>query len=129
MFKYAIILIFLLLPVYVHAAPTASDCDFNNNGKVDFADFVAFSQGYGTTQTQFDLNGDGAVTFGTLSFCPVLRTDNSAIYQRSRWHSSWDGKPLTLRCENPLASHSTSMNSAANPCFSTSGHMVWSLHC
>ena len=63
MFKYLITLMFLLLPVYVHAAPTASDCDFNNSGKVDFADFVAFSQGYGTTQTQFDLNGDGAVNF------------------------------------------------------------------
>ena len=63
MFKYAMTLIFLLLPVYVHAAPTASDCDFNNSGEVDFADFIAFSQGYGTTQTQFDLNGDGAVNF------------------------------------------------------------------
>ena len=63
MFKYVITLMFLLQPVYVHAAPTASDCDFNNSGKVDFADFVAFSQGYGTTQTQFDLNGDGTVNF------------------------------------------------------------------
>ena len=63
MFKYAKTVIFLLLPAYVHAAPTAADCDFNNSGKVDFADFVAFSQGYGTTQTQFDLNGDGAVDF------------------------------------------------------------------
>ena len=63
MFRYVMTLMFLILPVYVHAAPTASDCDFNNNGKVDFADFVAFSQGYGTTQTQFDLNGDGAVNF------------------------------------------------------------------
>ena len=63
MFKYAMTLMFLLLPAYVHAAPTPSDCDFNNSGKVDFADFIAFSQGYGTTQTQFDLNGDGAVNF------------------------------------------------------------------
>ena len=63
MFKYVITVCFLLLSAYVHAAPTASDCDFNNSGKVDFADFVAFSQGYGTTQTQFDLNGDGAVNF------------------------------------------------------------------
>ena len=63
MFRYVITLCILLLPVYVHAAPTASDCDFNNSGKVDFADFIAFSQGYGTTQTQFDLNGDGAVNF------------------------------------------------------------------
>ena len=63
MFKYVLTLMFLLLPAYVHAAPTASDCDFNNSGKVDFADFIAFSQGYGTTQTRFDLNGDGAVTF------------------------------------------------------------------
>ena len=61
--KYVMTLIFLLLPAYVHAAPTASDCDFNNSGKVDFADFIAFSQGYGTNQTQFDLNGDGAVNF------------------------------------------------------------------
>ncbi len=61
--KYIMTLIFLLLPAYVDAAPTASDCDFNNSGKVDFADFIAFSQGYGTTQPQFDLNGDGAVNF------------------------------------------------------------------
>ena len=63
MFRYVITLCFLLLPAYVHAAPTASDCDFNNSGKVDFADFIAFSQGYGTTQNQYDLNGDGAVNF------------------------------------------------------------------
>ncbi|MDE2724673.1 MAG: redoxin domain-containing protein [Gemmatimonadota bacterium] len=63
MFKYVLTLILLLLPACVHAAPTPSDCDFNNSGKVDFADFIAFSQGYGTTQTQFDLNGDGAVNF------------------------------------------------------------------
>ena len=63
MFKPVMTSIFLLLPVLVHAEPTASDCDFNNNGKVDFADFVAFSQGYNTNQTQFDLNGDGAVNF------------------------------------------------------------------
>ena len=63
MFRYVMALYFLLLPVYVHAVPTASDCDFNNSGKVDFADFVAFSQGYGTTQTRFDLNGDGVVNF------------------------------------------------------------------
>ena len=63
MFKYVMTLICLLLPAYVHAVPTVSDCDFNNSGKVDFADFIAFSQGYGTTQPQFDLNGDGAVNF------------------------------------------------------------------
>ena len=63
MFKYVITVCFLLLSASVHAAPTASDCDFNNSGKVDFADFIAFSQGYGTTQTRFDLNGDGAVNF------------------------------------------------------------------
>ena len=62
--KYIMTLSFLLLSAYyVHAAPTAADCDFNNSGEVDFVDFIAFSQGYGTTQTQFDLNGDGAVNF------------------------------------------------------------------
>ena len=63
MFKYVMTLCFLLLPAWVHAAPTAADCDFNNSGKVDFADFIAFSQGYGTNQTQFDINGDGTVNF------------------------------------------------------------------
>ena len=62
LFKHVMIVI-VLLPAYVQAAPTASDCDFNNNGQVDFADFIAFSQGYGTNQTQFDLNGDGAINF------------------------------------------------------------------
>ena len=97
MFKYAMALLFLLLPACVHAAPIASDCDFNNSGKVDFADFIAFSQGYGTTQTQFDLNGDGAVDLsGLCHFCPVLRADNhtpSANHRRARWHSSWDASP------------------------------------
>ncbi len=63
MLKYATTVIFLLLPVWVHAAPTAADCDFNNSGKVDFADFVAFSQGYGTSQADLDLDGDGSVNF------------------------------------------------------------------
>ena len=39
MFKYAMTVIFLLLPAYVPAAPTAADCDFNNSGKVDFGEF------------------------------------------------------------------------------------------
>ncbi len=63
MLKYVMTAFFLLAPAWVQAAPTASDCDFDNSGKVDFADFIAFSQAYGTDQAQFDLDGDAAVNF------------------------------------------------------------------
>ena len=49
-----------LIPLASRDAPSP---DFNGDGRVGFADFVAFSQGYGTNQTQFDLNGDGTVNF------------------------------------------------------------------
>ena len=103
--KYVMTLIFLLLPAYVHAAPTASDCDFNNSGKVDFADFIAFSQGYGTNQTQFDLNGDGAVNFRDFVifaqfYGQTTTAPPSANHRRSRWHSSWDASPQ-LYAANP----------------------------
>ena len=53
----------VLLPVCVQAEPTASDCDFNNDGRVDFTDFIAFSQAFGTDQEQFDLDGNTRVNF------------------------------------------------------------------
>ena len=120
MFKYVLTLLFLLLPAYVHAAPTASDCDFNNSGKVDFADFIAFSQGYGTTQTRFDLNGDGAVTFqdfvifaqfyGQTITTPPPTTDAPVGIRVGMQAPDFTLKPS-------LANRSISMNSAASPCF------------
>jgi YVTN family beta-propeller protein len=56
----------------VYATPPLSDrglADFDGNGGVDFADFVMFVKGYGTTAGEaaflqvLDLNGDGRVSF------------------------------------------------------------------
>ncbi len=49
--------------------PGAS-ADFNNDGRVDFSDFLAFAQNYGRSEgdanydAKFDLNGDNSVDFG-----------------------------------------------------------------
>ena len=39
------------------------DADFNSDGVIDFADFVLFAQGFGSTDLRFDLDGDGTVGF------------------------------------------------------------------
>lgn len=62
MFKYMVMAI-VILPVYVYAETTVADCDFNNNGQVDFGDFLAFAQAFGTNQSQFDLDGNDSVDF------------------------------------------------------------------
>ena len=41
----------------------SGDADFNGDGAVDFADFVLFAQGFGSTDMRFDLDGDGNVGF------------------------------------------------------------------
>ena len=53
---------------YVHAQ-TAADADFDGDGTVGFADFVAFAGNFGTSSgdgrydARYDLNGDGNVGF------------------------------------------------------------------
>ncbi|MCZ6633184.1 MAG: hypothetical protein O7G87_07245, partial [bacterium] len=37
--------------------------DFDNNGSVDFQDFLLFASAFGKTDSKFDLDGDGAVAF------------------------------------------------------------------
>ena len=37
--------------------------DFNENGVVDFPDFLLFAQHYGSTEDRFDIDGDGTVGF------------------------------------------------------------------
>ena len=44
-------------------ANTAADCDFDDSGWVDFADFLVFAGAYGSFQTAYDLNGNGSVDF------------------------------------------------------------------
>jgi hypothetical protein len=43
------------------------DPDLDNNGVVNFGDFVRFQAGWGTTNPDLDFNGDGVVNFGDLS--------------------------------------------------------------
>ena len=38
--------------------------DFNDDGAVDFADFILFAQAYGSADARFDLDGNGTVGFG-----------------------------------------------------------------
>ena len=37
--------------------------DFNNDGRVNFADFVLFARAFGSAEAAFDLDGDGRVNF------------------------------------------------------------------
>lgn len=47
--------------------------DFNTDGKVDFTDFVAFTNAYGTKDTHFDLDASGIVDFADfLTFARVF---------------------------------------------------------
>ena len=43
--------------------PVSGTGDFDGDGRVGFADFVLFAQGFGGTDARFDLNGDGVVSF------------------------------------------------------------------
>ncbi len=62
----------LILAVLICTAPTLyaqgeenpPDVDFNDDGAVDFQDFIQFAQAFGTRQTLYDLDSDGTVAFG-----------------------------------------------------------------
>ena len=45
-----------------HTQPLSA-ADFDDNGTVEFTDFVAFAAGFGTTDTRFDINANGLVDF------------------------------------------------------------------
>ena len=56
----------LLLAVGIAAQPVfAQDLrsDFDQSGRVDFADFLLFASAYGGGDPVFDLDGDGRVAF------------------------------------------------------------------
>ncbi|MDP6775915.1 MAG: hypothetical protein QGI83_04035, partial [Candidatus Latescibacteria bacterium] len=43
---------------------TGMVADFDGSGRVDFLDFVAFAQAFGSGQAKYDLDGSGTVDFG-----------------------------------------------------------------
>lgn len=43
------------------SAQTTPDIDFDGNDVIDFGDYVLLAEAFGTGDTRFDLNGDGAV--------------------------------------------------------------------
>ena len=48
--------------------------DFNGDGIVNFADFFDFVDAFGTTDAQYDLDGNGIVNFrGLLRVCGCFR--------------------------------------------------------
>ena len=53
-------------------AQTPADADFDGNGRVDFPDFIAFAQAFGSGQDRYDLDGSGHVGFSDfLAFVQV----------------------------------------------------------
>lgn len=49
--------------VISNAPPVALRGDFSDDGKVDFDDFFAFADAFGTREQRFDLDGSGSVDF------------------------------------------------------------------
>ena len=67
----AVVLSLSLIPAGLQAQ-TAADADFDDNGKVEFADFLLFVKAYGSAQVKYDLNGNGKVDFADfLAFVRV----------------------------------------------------------
>ncbi|MBK34763.1 MAG: hypothetical protein CME26_04425 [Gemmatimonadetes bacterium] len=59
------------------SSPAQSPADFNDSGKVDFADFLLFAGAFGTTDPAFDLDGSGSVDFtDLLAFSAAFLIDN-----------------------------------------------------
>ncbi len=61
-FLFLYILLVVLAPGSLWAQ-TAADADFDGSGTVDFPDFVAFAQAFGSGQAGFDFDGSGTVDF------------------------------------------------------------------
>ncbi|MCZ6635183.1 MAG: FG-GAP-like repeat-containing protein [bacterium] len=65
-------------PVSVPAAPSGF-ADFDGDGTVAFADFLAFAQAFGSSDARFDLDGDGTVNFPDfLAFARVFGAADSS---------------------------------------------------
>ena len=63
-------------------AQTATEADFNGNGKVDFPDFIEFAQAFGSSQAKYDLDGNGTVDFPDfLAFARFFGQDVQDIPQ------------------------------------------------
>jgi len=58
----ASILLFILVPTMIQAQ-RVTDADFDGSGTVDFADFFAFADAFGSNQVQYDLDGNETVDF------------------------------------------------------------------
>ena len=70
------VLSFILIPSLLQAQPVG-DADFDGNGQVAFADFIAFAGAFGSTESKFDLNENGAVDFPDfLIFVQLFREAN-----------------------------------------------------
>ena len=75
---YLTLLMLLLHPFPLWAQSTLS-ADFDGNGKVEFLDFLAFAQAFGSTESRFDFNGDSTVNFSDfLSFVQLYQQANPA---------------------------------------------------
>ena len=61
--RLAVILLLLALLPSTALGVTIEDCDLNQDGKVDFLDFVSFAAAYGSATSRYDFNGNGTVDF------------------------------------------------------------------
>jgi len=69
----------LFFPVFLSPVIAQNNADFDKSGRVDFLDFIAFAQAFGSTQAPFDLNGNGRVDFPDfLTFTQAFAQDIQA---------------------------------------------------
>ena len=86
-----------LIPLASRDAPSP---DFNGDGRVGFADFVAFAGAYGARSGQsnfdskFDLDGDGRVGFSDfVTLCQCVWQSNWLIIRSFIFSSFFGGLP------------------------------------
>ena len=100
MIKHAILNLSILLVILspsLGQAQTATDADFNGDGKIDFTDFVIFAQNFGKVSPRVDVDNSGKVDFADFIFF-------ASVFGQSVGSASNQGQVTFYNYENATTS-------------------------